>query len=101
MRSRPNQYGLARGALVATSAIFVGVPMLTQGAAAARLPAGHGSSPGTSQVSNAPALLPTPKCPVPTVSQPWLDAAYGADCQAQYVIDDLHRGDRHPGGPEC
>ncbi len=38
-----------------------------------------------------PALLPTPHCPVPpsTDTAPWQDPSFGAECQAQYVIEDL------------
>ena len=38
-----------------------------------------------------PALLPTPHCPVPpsTDTAPWQDPSFGADCQAQFVINDL------------
>jgi beta-glucosidase len=42
-------------------------------------------------ISSAPALLPTPSCPTPPANEsaPWADPKYGADCQAQYVINDL------------
>ena len=38
-----------------------------------------------------PALLPTPSCPTPPASEaaPWTDPSFGAECQAQYVIEDL------------
>ncbi|HEX4010398.1 MAG TPA: glycoside hydrolase family 3 C-terminal domain-containing protein [Solirubrobacteraceae bacterium] len=46
---------------------------------------------GGSALSGAPALIPTPHCPTPPASEtsPWLDPKWGAECQAQYVIDDL------------
>ena len=42
-------------------------------------------------ISNAPALLPAPSCPAPPASEtaPWADPQFGADCQAQYAIEDL------------
>lgn len=42
-------------------------------------------------ISNAPALLPTPTCPTPPASEmaPWKDPSFGADCQVQFVIEDL------------
>jgi beta-glucosidase len=43
-------------------------------------------APGNQQV----ALLPTPSCPSPGgEASPWLDPQWGAQCQAQYAIDDL------------
>jgi len=42
-------------------------------------------------ISNGTALLPAPTCPTPPAGEtaPWTDAQFGADCQAQYVIDNL------------
>jgi len=87
--SRSRQRRLPRAALAATTGALTLVTMLTLAGPAARAgsPARAGGSP--SGISNAPALLPTPSCPVPTGTAPWLNPAYGADCQAQYVIDDL------------
>jgi beta-glucosidase len=58
-------------------------------AARAHRPAGGGGSSGG--LTTQPALLPTPRCPVPplTESTPWQDPRYGSECQAQYVLDDL------------
>jgi beta-glucosidase len=36
-----------------------------------------------------PALVPTPYCPEAGESASWKDPRFGAECQAQYVIDDL------------
>jgi beta-glucosidase len=68
--------------VIVAAAAVASVSMLAGGSPAAH--AGYGAGPG-----NAPALLATPNCPAPTGTAPWLNAANGADCQAQYVIDDL------------
>src|ERR1700759_591153 len=49
------------------------------------------ASGGPPPISNALALLPTPSCPTPPTSEtaPWADPQFGADCQAQYAIEDL------------
>ncbi len=51
---------------------------------------GHGTALAAAGAGQS-ALLPTPSCltPPPSESAPWLDARFGAECQAQYVIDDL------------
>jgi beta-glucosidase len=85
--SRPRRGLLGRAALVLATAVLAGVPMIT--AAGASATEAHGGGGGGAQVSNAPGLLPAPHCPAPAGAQPWLNAGYGADCQAQYVIDDL------------
>ena len=79
--------------LVLTFALLVG-PNAGAAARPTRAPrdvAGHvpGGYPGGP--STQPALLATPHCPVPpsTGNAPWQDPSFGAECQAQYVIDDL------------
>jgi beta-glucosidase len=81
--------GLLSASLILTFALLIGP---SAGAAApptrAHRSAGGGSAGGP---VTQPALLPTPRCPVPpsTESAPWQDPRYGSECQAQYVIDDL------------
>ncbi len=62
---------------------------------------GRAHHPGVAQ----PGLIPAPYCPRPSEAAPWKDPRFGADCQAQYVIDDLenpaaalyaHNGDGTP-----
>jgi len=75
--------------LVLAAGVLAGVPMLAAGGGAARASGGApGPGPG-GLLSYAPALLTAPHCPAPSRPSPWLDASYGAACQAQYVIDDL------------
>jgi beta-glucosidase len=70
-------------------------------------PSAQAAGDSSPPISNAPALLPTPTCPTPPSSEaaPWADPQFGADCQAQFVIDDLenpasslyqHAGDGTP-----
>jgi beta-glucosidase len=75
---------LARVLLVLAGSLIVLVLTVDgRSAQAARRP--------TEPTANTPALLPTPRCPVPpsTETAPWKDPRFGAECQAQYVIDDL------------
>jgi beta-glucosidase len=73
-------------ALLALSGLLACVAVVTLGGRVAQ--AADGSA---APISNAPALLPAPACPTPPASEaaPWTDPKFGADCQAQYVIDDL------------
>jgi beta-glucosidase len=75
--------------LVLTLVLLIG-PSAGAAARPARAPryAGLGLASGP---PTQPALLPTPRCPVPpsTNSAPWQDPSFGAECQAQYVIEDL------------
>jgi beta-glucosidase len=50
--------------------------------------AAHATAPSGS-VSIAPVLLPTPSCPATSEASPWRDPRFGAECQAQYAIEDL------------
>jgi beta-glucosidase len=92
-RGRPRRRWHGRAAGVLAIAVLAAVPMIAAANASAaearRAWPNPGSGPGGSSLGNAPALLPAPHCPAPAGAQPWLNAAYGADCQAQYVIDDL------------
>ncbi|HUA49908.1 MAG TPA: glycoside hydrolase family 3 C-terminal domain-containing protein [Solirubrobacteraceae bacterium] len=73
-------------ALLAVAGLLACVAVVTLDGRVAH--AAGGSAP---PISNSPALLPTPACPTPPASEaaPWADPQLGADCQAQYVIDDL------------
>jgi Glycosyl hydrolase family 3 N terminal domain len=75
--------------LVLTFALLIG----PNAGAAVRPARAHRSAAGglTAGPPTQPALLPTPRCPVPpsTETAPWQDPRFGAECQAQYVIDDL------------
>jgi beta-glucosidase len=72
------------GALAVTAVLIAG---LVSGSASAA--AGHQRA--HTGAAAQPALIPTPNCPpLPTPeSAPWADPQFGADCQAQFVIDDL------------
>ena len=78
--------GRRLAALLALAASLMCVVMLTFDGRPARADGGSAAP-----ISNAPALLPAPTCPTPPASEaaPWADPQFGADCQAQYVIDDL------------
>lgn len=90
IRPRPRKPRLSWITLVLAAGVLAAVPMLTSGGTA--LAATDAAVAGSS-LSGAPALLPTPHCPAPTGSSPWLNTSYGAACQAQYVIDDLENPD--------
>ncbi|MFZ1993238.1 MAG: glycoside hydrolase family 3 C-terminal domain-containing protein [Solirubrobacteraceae bacterium] len=72
------------GALIVTAILVAG---LVSGSASAA--AGHARAHVSP--SSQPALIPTPNCPPLPTSEaaPWADPQFGADCQAQFVIDDL------------
>ena len=79
--------------LVLTFALLIG-PNAGAAARPTRAPrdaAEHAGGGFAGGPSTQPALLPTPRCPVlpSTENAPWQDPRFGAECQAQYVIDDL------------
>lgn len=76
------------------SASVLGCAVILAGGGAAVARGHHVAHRGEHSHSNA-SFVPTPSCPRPHGTQPWLNPRYGADCQAQYVIDDLE----NPGSP--
>ncbi len=79
--------------LVLTFALLIG-PNAGAAARPTRAPrdvAGHAAGGYPGGPPTQPALLATPRCPVPpsTENAPWQDPSFGAECQTQYVIDDL------------
>lgn len=91
------------GSRVRAGLLAAGVALVVLTGASAEAAGAHRRAYDTGRVQTG--LIPTPYCPGPSEAAPWKDPRFGADCQAQYVIDNLenprsslfaHNGDGTP-----